>query len=152
MENLKSNKLFQAIVEVNTKGTLQEQTQKLYDEEKLYKKLISTYNDRIDEIDKEIHEELFENLWLMKEKCKVRLKNIKKEMCYLNKRIIDTLNVIEEYVDFDLFVETFELKEDEVDENESFYDNIIRSTTKIGHVCRAGLIQNEKIVKEMVED
>ncbi|MCB2300636.1 hypothetical protein LGL55_10490 [Clostridium tagluense] len=145
------NKLMEAIVEMNTKGSLQTQANRLADEEYCYKKLINEYNDRIDEIDEDNDEELFENLWLMKEKYKVRLEDIKKEMCYLNKRIIETFGVIEEYLEFDLFIETFGLNEDEVDSDESFYDNLLCSSEKIGHVCRVGLIYCEKVVHKMLD-
>ncbi|KEI89315.1 hypothetical protein N493_07330 [Clostridium botulinum B2 433] len=141
------NKLYKAIVEVNTKGSLQEQAKKLYDKERLYKKLIATYNKEIQEID---DDELLTDLYLMRKKYKIRLDHIKNEMCYLNKRIIDTLDVIEEYVDVDMFCELFEIEE--YDEEDDYYGNILSSTSKIGHVCRIGLIYNEKLVKEMIEE
>ncbi|MBN3411210.1 hypothetical protein [Clostridium botulinum] len=142
-----NNKLYKAIVEVNTKGSLQKQAKKLYDKERLYKKIIATYNKEIQEID---DDELLTDLYLMRKKYKIRLDHIKNEMCYLNKRIIDTLDVIEEYVDVDMFCELFEVEE--YDEEDDYYENILGSTSKIGHVCRIGLIQNEKIVKEMIEE
>ncbi|AUN26240.1 hypothetical protein RSJ21_13645 [Clostridium botulinum] len=142
-----NNKMYEAIVEVNTKGSLQEQAKKLYDEEKLYKKLIDTYNKEIQEID---DDELLTDLYLMRKKYKIRLDHTKNEMCYLNKRIIDTLDVIEEYVDVDMFCELFEIEE--YNEEDDYYGNILSSTSKIGHVCRTGLIYNEKLVKEMIEE
>lgn len=141
------NKLYKAIVEVHTKGSLQEQAKKLYDEERLYKKLISTYNKEIQEIDED---ELLTDLYLMRKKYKIRLDHIKNEMCYLNKRIIDTLDVIEEYVDVYMFCGLFEIEE--YDEKNDYYGNVLSSISKIGHVCRAGLIYNEKLVKEMIEE
>jgi len=142
------NKLMETIIEINTKGTLQEQAVKLCNEEKLYKKLIYTYNKQFR---KTTDYELLHEINLMRYKYAVRLDSVRNEMCYLNKRIIDTLNVIEEYVDFDDFVKVFRLKEDETNRKESFYNNLMMSSTKIGHLVRTGLIQNEKMVKEMIE-
>ncbi|MBN3418599.1 hypothetical protein EXN00_09780 [Clostridium botulinum] len=141
-----NNKMYEAIIEVNTKRSLQEQGKKLYDEEKLYKKLIDTYNKEIQEID----DELLTDLYLMRKKYKIRLDHTKNEMCYLSKRIIDTLDVIEEYVNVDMFCKLFEIEE--YNEEDDYYGNILSSTSKIGHVCRTGLIYNEKLVKEMIEE
>ncbi|ABS42327.1 hypothetical protein [Clostridium botulinum] len=142
-----NNKMYEAIVEVNTKGSLQEQAKKLYDEEKLYKKLIDTYNKEMQEID---DDELLTDLYLMRKKYKIRLDHTKNEMCYLNKRIIDTLDVIEKYVDVDMFCKLFEIEE--YDEEDDYYGNILGSTSKIGYVCRTGLIYNEKLAKEIIEE
>lgn len=144
---IKSNKLYNAIVEVNTKGTLQQQAFSLCREENIYKKLIIEYKKQIADIDGINVPNTRKDLELMLNKYEIRLDNIKNEMCYLNKRIIDSLTVIESFVPVELFVELFGLDYSNYDENESFYNNLLTSSSVVGHVCRQGLIQNEKILK-----
>lgn len=128
-------KLYNTLIELETKGTLQQQAHNLYLEEREYKRLINKYK----------------NNELLCNKYKIRLEHVKTEMCYLNKRIIDTLNTIEPYVDVETFVELFELNYSEYDEEENFYNNLIIGSGIISHVVRQGLLQNEKIVKEFME-
>ncbi|NMM64381.1 hypothetical protein HBE96_17310 [Clostridium sp. P21] len=145
MENLENNKLYQAIVELNTKGSIQDQCKKAYEDYKKYRDLVADYKDILKTYKNK-------NMELLLYKYQVRLDAVLEEFVYLNTRIIKTLNIIESYVDFNLFMEKFELNEDEVDEQYTYYDNLLMSSNYIGFVCRKGLIQNEKIVNEMIED
>ncbi|AOZ77387.1 hypothetical protein AC231_09835 [Clostridium pasteurianum] len=149
---MKNNKLYNAIVEVNTKGTFQQQAWSLCREEKTYKKLIIEYRKQIADIDGINVPVLKKDLELMLNKYEIRLDNVKNEMCYLNKRIIDSLEVIEPFVDVEVFVELFGLDYNDYDENESFYNNLLTSSTRVGHVCRQGLIWNEKILISEMEE
>ncbi|MBZ9635520.1 hypothetical protein [Clostridium sp. FP1] len=154
------DKIMEAIIEINTKGSLQEQAKKLYNEECIYKLAISQYNKQIEnrQMEKTYDAQAIGYLTLFRNKYQIRLDFIKKEMCLLNRRIIDTLNVIEEFVDWKTFIEVFELIEsadeddNEVDREEDYYNNLIFSSNYIGHVVRTGLIQNEKMAKEMFND
>jgi|GEM_PF-5556179 len=146
------NKLMEAIIEINAKGTIQEQADKLCNKMYCYEKLIDEYGDRIDEIDEEIDDELFEDLWLMREKYKVRLEDVKKEMCILNGKIIVIVNTIEEFVEFEDFIELFGLIDDEINIDESFYSNLMMSYGNVGKVVRNGLIYSEKYLYESLED
>lgn len=149
---IKNNKLYNVIIEVNTKGTFQQQAFSLCREENIYKKLIIEYRKQIADIDSINIPILRKNLELMLNKYEIRLDNVKNEMCYLNKRIIDSLEVIESFVDVEVFVELFGLDYSNYDENESFYDNLLTSSSATGHVCRQGLIQNEKILDAEMEE
>jgi len=144
-----NNKLYQAIVEINTKGTFQDQAKKLYEDEKLYKKVLAIIKEEKQAC---YDEELLEDIEKSEYKYKTRLENVRNQMCYLNKRIIDALNIIEEFVDVEVFVELFGLDYDEWDEEENFYVNLLTSSTVVGHICRQGIIQNEKLLKEFMED
>ncbi|MCB2354354.1 hypothetical protein [Clostridium estertheticum] len=141
--------ILEALVEIKTKGTIQEQANKLFDEMYCYKKLIAGVNTKIQN---KHYELVLDELYLMRTKYEVRLDYVKDQCCYLNKKIIDTFHVIEEFVQFEDFVELFKLKSDEVDKDESFYSNLMMSSSNIGVVVRTGLLQNEKIVCEMSED
>lgn len=149
---IKNNKLYNAIVEVNEKGTFQQQAFSLCREEKIYKKLIIEYRKQIVDIDGINVPVLKKDLELMLNKYEIRLDNVKNEMCYLNKRIIDSLEVIEPFVEVETFIDLFGLDHSNYDENESFYDNLLTSSSATGHVCRQGLIQNEKILDAEMEE
>jgi hypothetical protein len=149
---IKNNKLYNAIVEVNIKGTFQQQAFSLCREEKIYKKFITNYTKQIVDIDGINVPVLRNDLELMLNKYEIRLDNVKNEMCYLNKRIIDALEVIEPFVDADIFCELFGLDYKNYDEDESFYDNLLTSSSATGHVCRQGLIRNEKILIDEMEE
>jgi thymidine kinase len=149
---VKNNKLYDAINEINEKGTFQDQAFNLCREEKIYKKLIVEYLKQIADTDGINVPCIRKDLELMISKYEIRLNNVKNEMCYLNKRIIDSLEVIERYVDVEVFCELFGLDYNNYEFNESFYDNLLTSSNVVGHVCRQGLIHNEKIVKDYMEE
>ncbi|MBC2579968.1 hypothetical protein [Clostridium sp. DJ247] len=129
-------KLYNTLRELETRGTLQQQAKNLYSEEREYKRLIAKYK----------------NNELLKQKYEIRLEHVKTEMMYLNTKIIDTLNIIEEFVDVEVFCELFGVDYENYDEDENFYNNLLVSNNNyIAHVCRQGLIHNEKIVKEFME-
>ena len=142
--------ILEALQEINEKGTLQEQSEKLCDKLYCYKKLIGEYNVQMQNIDDmELLEELFE----MRSKYKIRLSYIKREMCLLNIKIIDTIDTLEEIdLEFDDFVEVFKLNDDEIDEEESFYSNLMMSSNNIGQVVRTGIIESEKYLIEMIDE
>jgi hypothetical protein len=144
------NKILEALIEVQEKGSLQEQAFDLCKKEKTYKKLIAEYNRQLNKIDGINIPDLLRDLELMKFKYETRLSNVRQEMCVLNKRIIDTIGVIEEFMDADVFIETFGIEYDEWDSEERFYSNLIGSDTSCGHVCRVALIYYEKSIKEMI--
>jgi hypothetical protein len=135
---VKNNNLYNAIAEVMERGTFQQQSENLYKEEKIYKKLIAEYENQDSE--------------LMISKYEIRLNNIKNEMCYLNKRIIDALKIIEPFLNVELFCELFGLDHNCYDDSEGFYDNLLTSSSVTGHVCRQGLIRNEKILISEMEE
>ena len=144
------NKLMDTIIEINTKGTIQEQSEKLYNELYCYKKLIATYNVEIENVN---DSDLLEELSLMREKYEIRLDNIKMEMVRLNRKIVDTMDTLTEIeLEFEDFVEVFKLKEDEIDSEESFYSNLMMSSNPVGQVVRTGVIESEKYLMEMMEE
>lgn len=120
-----------------TRGTLQEQAHTLYLEEREYKKLINKYK----------------NNELLKQKYEIRLEQVRTEMMYFNSRIIKVMNVLEEimkYNDIEVFIDAFNLDWEEYDEDENLYTNLMISSTEIGYCIRQALLQNEKIVKELI--
>ncbi|MBU3112137.1 hypothetical protein [Clostridium lacusfryxellense] len=117
------DKIMEALIELENKGTIQEQCTYLCGQELLYKSAIM-------------------------------LGNVKTEMYKLNTRIVDTMDTLEEVLEFDDFIKLFDLNEtdnyeNEVDREESFYANLIMNTGNIGHVVRTGLIQNESIMRDI---
>ncbi|MBU3153915.1 hypothetical protein [Clostridium estertheticum] len=141
--------ILEALVEIETKGTIQEQANKLFDEMYCYKKLIAGVNTKIQN---KHYELVLDELYLMRTKYEVRSDYVKNQCCYLNKEIIETFSVIEEFVEFEDFIDLFELNADEIDKEESFYSNLLMNSGKIGMCVRTGLLQNEKIMCEMCED
>jgi len=138
--------IMEALIESETKGTIQEQADTLCDKLYSYKKLLGEYNRQIQNVD---DDELLNELYLMRSKYKVRLDYVKKEMVILNYTILDTFKVIEEFVKFDDFVELFSLNASEIDKEESFYVNLMLSSNNIGHIVRTGLIESEKYYNDI---
>ncbi|WPC42934.1 hypothetical protein [Clostridium sp. JS66] len=129
--------LYDTLLELEEKGCIQIQAKNLCTEEKEYKRLIAKYRDN----------ELLQN------KYKIRLENVKNEMMYLNTETIEICKVLDEimkYNDIEVFIDAFNLDWDEYDEDEDFYSNLMISATPIGHCIRQGLLQNEKMVKDII--
>ncbi|WP_051931526.1 hypothetical protein [Clostridium sp. KNHs214] len=134
MENIENNKMYQAIVELRTKGSLQEQAKELRELEKLYKNLWY-----------ETENEIYKN----------KLDNVRLEMCELNSKVQEHIKVFDELIeiqamDVEVFLNTFDMKWEEWDENEDCYNNLLGSNTDIGHCLRTALIHSEKLIKEMM--
>ena len=153
MELISINKLYSTIQEISTKGSLQEQAEQLCERESVCKNLLEGCNYRLEKTSSAI---LLNKITLMKNKYIIRLDYIKQEMCLLNRRIMETVNAIEDYVSWDIFIELFGLKEfdiecedNEVNRNEDYYHNLIHSSTKVGHLVRTALIYVEGTVKDL---
>ncbi|MCB2340883.1 hypothetical protein [Clostridium estertheticum] len=139
--------LMDGIIEFIYDNSIENQADKLCKDLHTYKKVIATYNEQIENIN---DEELLIDLNLMKGKYEIRLEDIKDKMCFLNKKVIDLLDTLEEVdVSTEDLIALFKLDSDDYYIEDSFYENLLGSMNNIGHVCRVGLIQNEKIVFEM---
>lgn len=129
---MENNKLMEAIKEINTKGTIQEQARELVELEKLYKRLYRETENRI---------------------YKNKLDNVRIEMCKLNNKVQENMKVFDEFIgtqcmDVEVFLNTFNMDWNEWDEEENCYFNITGSLTDIGHCCRMALIHSQKLLKE----
>lgn len=81
-----------------------------------------------------------------------------KKMWKLGLKISDLSEELGEKFDFESFIWLFGLnfsdnnEENEVDENESLYENLIMNSGNVGHVVRVALIKSEQFVREMMEE
>lgn len=134
MENIKDNKMYKAIVEVNTKGSVQDQARELRGLEKLYKNLFY-----------ETESQIYKN----------KLDNVRLEMIKLNDEIQHHMKVFDELIetqcmDVEVFLNTFDMEWEEWDEEENCYENLLVSNTDVGHCIRTALIHSEKLLKSWV--
>lgn len=128
---MENNKMYQAIVELETKGSMQEQAKELRGLEKLYKNLFYETENRI-----------YED----------KLNNIRMEMCKLNDKVQEHMKVFDELIetqcmDVEVFLNTFDMEWEEWDEEENCYENLLVSNTDVGHCIRTALIHSEKLLK-----
>ncbi len=132
-------KIYDAIEEIEVKGNIFEQAMELCLEEKELKHMLSVIKND------EVLNRNFDVSGLEE-----GLNDVRVEMIRLNEKIKNSIDVIEEYLDVEVFCNHFGIDIEDFDDTEDYYTNILTSATPLGHCIRMALIHAEKLVKEFM--